>query len=651
MKERHYVIRGVCALVAALTVSQATLVSAQPGRGGFLETPDNSSARSSLGASALRNFIPSRGQFRFPAPYNSDAVRLTNATDCSGDDCVNYAGYSYWRNMNNHVGMESMLIFLGLDQTRGGKGPSLFEYNKASGELQDLGPLFPSRHHLSWATGEGWYFSATMPTKLYINDGPRIVRFDVITEQMQTVVDITDQVGSGVLLTQMHSSDNDRVHSATVKDSRTYRVMGCMAYEEDRRKYHFYPVTQEFDECQVDRSGEWLVVKANIDGRDGEDNLIVNLRTGDQRLLLDKDGAAGHSDMGHGYMIAADNFAKDANTWKLWDFNEKNLKGKRVYYNKDWNVFAPAHVSHTNAKAGLAPEQQYGCGSSVNRGKGVHANEVVCFRLDGSSESVVVAPMMTDLDASGGGDEYARYAKGNLDVTGRYFLWTTNMGGDRLDAFIVRVPDQLLTGVSDDSTDSGVYAPAPSAPITPVPDETDYTEEEPDAPQYPEDDSSEPPYDHSISAVQWQSTSNVTQSGSRITKTSGCDGCDDAGSISEQALQASHAHMEFTVSSSWALTNAGFTMRQTIPTGDNFALGLRMQSGMAEVREWGHYRAEIRYQRGDRFSISVRNGRAYYALNGVDFYATDYTYESRLFAATSLYNHGAAVEDVTVGVD
>lgn len=648
MKERHFVLRGMCALVAACSFSQATLVSAQPARGGFLETPDNSIARSSLGASTLRNILPARGPFRFPAPYNSDAVRLTNATDCAGNDCVNYAGYSYWRNMNNHVGMESMLIFLGLDQTRGGKGPTLFEFNKVSGELQDLGPLFPSRHHLSWATGEGWYFSATMPTTLYVNDGPRIVRFDVITEQMRTVVDISDQFGGGVLLTQMHTSDNDRVHSATVKDARTFRVMGCMAYEEDTRKYHFYPITQEFDECQVDRSGEWLVVKANIDGRDGEDNLIVNLRTGDERLLRDKDGAAGHSDMGHGYMIAADNFAKDANTWKLWDFNEKNLKGKRVYYNKDWNVFAPAHVSHTNARAGVAPEQQYGCGSSVNRGKGVHANEVVCFRMDGSAESIVVAPMMTDLDAEGGGDEYARFAKGNLDITGRYFLWTTNMGGDRLDAFIVRVPEHLLTGVVDDSSDSGEYAPAPPAPVDAPPDAIP---EVPDVIAPPEDDANDPSESPSTAAVQWQKTSNVTQSGTRITKTSGCDGCGDAGSISEQALNADHAHMEFTVGSSWALMNAGFTMRQTIPTGNDFALGLRLQSGMAEVREWGNYRAEIRYQEGDRFSISIRDGRAYYALNGSVFHSVEYTERRRLFAATSLYNRDAAVENVTVSTD
>jgi hypothetical protein len=32
-----------------------------------------------------------------------------------------------------------------------------------------------------------------------------------------------------------------------------------------------------------------------------------------------------------------------------------------------------------------------------------------------------------------------------LDVTGRYFVWTTNLGGNRLDAFIVKIPVSTIT--------------------------------------------------------------------------------------------------------------------------------------------------------------------------------------------------------------
>ena len=58
---------------------------------------------------------------------------------------------------------------------------------------------------------------------------------------------------------------------------------------------------------------------------------------------------------------------------------------------------------------------------------------------------------MTDLDAPGGrdddGDDYEQVPKGNIDVTGRYFIWTTNLGGDRLDAFLVKIPAERLGGV------------------------------------------------------------------------------------------------------------------------------------------------------------------------------------------------------------
>jgi hypothetical protein len=58
----------------------------------------------------------------------------------------------------------------------------------------------------------------------------------------------------------------------------------------------------------------------------------------------------------------------------------------------------------------------------------------------------VVGQVMTDLNAAGGGsDDYNKRPKGNLDVTGRYFIWTTNLGGARLDAFIVKIPAERLT--------------------------------------------------------------------------------------------------------------------------------------------------------------------------------------------------------------
>ena len=70
---------------------------------------------------------------------------------------------------------------------------------------------------------------------------------------------------------------------------------------------------------------------------------------------------------------------------------------------------------------------------------------VISIRLDSSLDVLVIAPVMTNLKARGGGDKYAKAPKGNVDVTGQYFIWTDNMSSDRLDAFVVKVPAQLLT--------------------------------------------------------------------------------------------------------------------------------------------------------------------------------------------------------------
>jgi hypothetical protein len=124
--------------------------------------------------------------------------------------------------------------------------------------------------------------------------------------------------------------------------------------------------------------------------------------------------------------------------------------GPVLHYNKRWDIAAANHIAHGNASA-EAPESQYACGSNASRTPDM-ADEIVCFSLDpnrntdGSLDVLVVGQVMSDLNATGGGtDDYAKRPKGNLDVTGRYFIWTTNLGGGRLDAFLVKIPAERLT--------------------------------------------------------------------------------------------------------------------------------------------------------------------------------------------------------------
>jgi hypothetical protein len=112
------------------------------------------------------------------------------------------------------------------------------------------------------------------------------------------------------------------------------------------------------------------------------------------------------------------------------------------YRTTDWAADI-GNLSHVNATPGVIDRAPV-CGGNARRENLPRVNEIVCFRLDGSLQVVVVAPVMTDLNAPGGVDDYRKQPKGNLDVTGQYFIWTSNVGGSRLDAFIVKVPTRLL---------------------------------------------------------------------------------------------------------------------------------------------------------------------------------------------------------------
>lgn len=419
--------------------------------GGFVEKCNSTVARPRLSAATISAMLPSRGSFTFPAPYGTEAVRLTNSSDCGGGDCVNSVGYSYWNNMNNSAGSNTLYAFVVLLRGRGGSGPNLLSYDKTTGIVTKLGPMFASTSPYASSSGEGWYFSSTMPNALYVFRGMTLQRYDVVTHALTTVFDATAQFGGGNYIWQIHSSHDDRVHSATLRSS-AGADLGCFAYLEDQRIFKWYPHagSGKYDECQIDASGRFLQIKEDIDGVSGVDNRIIDLTTGVERNHPWQSGAPGHSDVGYGYTLGEDAWNNLPNAFRVYPLDQSSWASAPVVTNNmDWSVVAPAHVSHSNARAGVPLSQQYACGSGANRSNTSRANEISCFRLDQSLDVLVVAPVMTDLNASGGGtDDYYKMPKGNLDPTGQYFMWTTNMGTARQDAFLVRVPSHLLVAGS-----------------------------------------------------------------------------------------------------------------------------------------------------------------------------------------------------------
>jgi hypothetical protein len=604
---------------------------------GVVDSATSVGLRPRLSAAEISTFLPARGAFTFPSPYGTQGVRLTNASDCGGADCVQPVGYSYWHNVNNHAGSDTMLIMLGLERRRGGGGPTLFSYNKNTGETRNVGPIFPADSPHSWGTGEGWYFSGTRPSTIYLNDGPQMLRYDVSSRALETVFDVRTAFGNDKYLWQMHSSNDDRVHSAALRHNSTYEMLGCIVFG-DARQPQLFAKKGDFDECQIDKSGRFLVIKENLDGKNGEDNRIIDLQSGREQVLLDPNGAAGHSDLGYGVMLAEDNFNAQPGAVRRWALGN-NMQGGQpatqggqgtlVYQLANWNS-GLGHVAFGNARADVPIEQQMACASNANRQDLPRVNEIVCFRLDGSLDTLVVAPNLTDLNASGGGsDDYAKMPKGNIDVTGEYFIWTANAGTSRLDAFVVRIPAGQIGST-----------PAPSPTPTPAPTPT------PTPAPTPTPTPAPAPSPSGGEAVRWTSLVNVAANGGTITKVSGCGGCPDAGALSEQRV-GTGGSLSF-VASNHGLRFVGLGSGTAATDAADIRFALRLQNGTAEVREVGSYRSETSYAIGDVFTISVQAGQVVYSKNGSPFYTSPAQINSSLVVDATLFDAGATVTDARV---
>jgi hypothetical protein len=691
-------------LSATLAVLCHALVPSVVMAQGIVESATGGGIRQ-LSAGQMQAILPSRGPFSFGQPWNTQGIRVTNASDCGGADCVHY-GYSYWPKINNSAGHSFMYVVVGLDKNRGGAGPSLFKVDKGSNQVTPLGPLFPGGSAWALNTAEYWYFSHTRSNTLYLNQPTTstLQRFDVETKEFSTVFDIasrTDLFGSNKFIWQYHSSGDDRVHSATIKDGSSYAELGCMAYREDTNQFFYYRTKGlYFDECQIDKSGRYLVIKERVDPSSEVDNRIIDLDTGSERLLTDRNGAGGHSDNGYGYLVAADNYNNQPGAVRLWNLSMDMTggepvasvagQGTLVYQTTNWATDIE-HLSFANAKSGVPIAQQYVCGGGSNRQSLPRANEIVCFKLDGSLTTVAVAPNMVDMNASGGGDDYGKFPKGNIDPTGEYFLWTANAGSNRLDAFIVKIPVAQLGGnpssssSSSDSTSSSSNSGSSSNAGSSTSDNSSSSNTAPTTPTSPSNgcttvlsprflsgknlvprasvktatcssgssssssgstSSPSPAPPSSVSGavnVSWTSVVNASATGNNLMKSGGCGGCADAGAVSVQRIPSGDGYVEFTVTENAKLRFVGLSSGNNGTSPDEIKFALRLQGGVAEVRESGAYRSDVRFAAGDTFRVAISGGKVQYSKNGSVFYTSSSAPSYPALVDTSLLDDGAEV--------
>ena len=148
----------------------------------------------------------------------------------------------------------------------------------------------------------------------------------------------------------------------------------------------------------------------------------------------------------------------------------------------------------------------------------------------------------------------------------------------------------------------------------------------------------------------WVDMAHVSATGRSVKKTSGCDGCFDASATSRRQI-GGNGYAEFTAMETTLIRMGGLARVGTEPQCENIDFGIRLQAGIAEVRENGVYRADTTFVTGDVFRITVQASEVTYAKNGVVFYTSAARASSPLAFVGVLANLDATVGNVVIAAN
>ena len=147
--------------------------------------------------------------------------------------------------------------------------------------------------------------------------------------------------------------------------------------------------------------------------------------------------------------------------------------------------------------------------------------------------------------------------------------------------------------------------------------------------------------------VTWTSPVKVAVNANSISKTSGCDGCADAGAASQQTIAAGNGAVEFKASAN-AYLSVGLSNGNPGTTGNEIKYALRLSPGSIEVRESGVYKADWPHVAGAVYKIAVEGGVVKYYQNGVVKYTSGQAPVYPLLLDTMIGTVGAGVQNAVI---
>jgi hypothetical protein len=544
---------------------------------------------------------PAGGTFVDPV-FGTTIMRVTD----QNDGPFNATQYSYYPSLNKN----STRLFI----TAGGTA-TLYSFDPVGFKISGKRRLFlsePRGGHCPGAEDAIW--SGVDPDAIYGHDGLKLWSYDVAAGVYTLIKDFGPEL-SPCELWQMSRSLDDNVFAFTLK--RSGKPIGYIAWR--RNTNTLYKVdAQNLDEVQVDKTGQYLIVKQDPGSGSGSgiEVRIINLITRSVENLTDgtPDYAPGHSDNGAGFIVGGDNWQ---NRFTYRRLDTPHQMHSVIEFGQDWSV--GSHVSMlADGDQWLLVSTFVANGLASGR---VFRNELLMVAVDGSRRVRRLAHVHSEYR------EYWDAPRGNISRDGRYAVFTSNWGSsDRRDVFICRIPPA--------GTEPVAVRPVLPASVNVTPALTTPTA--------------------SVGARQnvvWVDVMRAEAISNSLQKITGRDDAPDAGARSQQSIASGDAWVEFTATETNKTRYCGLARSGTGTdfTSIDFAIKLT-GSGPAEVRENGAYAAETAYQSGDVFRVAIEAGHVNYYKNSSLFYASLNVPEYPLLIKASLINLNARISNAIVSM-
>jgi hypothetical protein len=348
--------------------------------------------------------------------FGTKIIQVTNEKD--GKSCVN--SYSYWPSFN----MNDSKFFITCD----GK-PILYKFNTKDFTIASKAPLFTNLPDGLALNSEDALWSDKSPNIIFARANIAIWAYDTEKHSASLVKDLSEEL-PGKIIFQMSKSTDDNRFAFTLRDpSNDYKVSGYAVYDRKLDRIIYQKETTSLDEVQIDKSGEYLVVKTGQEEAGQVRIEIIDLATKKETPLTAgaPDFAPGHSDNGYRTMLGYDNWNNEYTLTSLIDPISKKVI---LDLGKDWTQ--ASHVSFLATGDKKALVSFYANGTP---GKSKYAGEIVLVRTDGSGKIKHI------LKHNSVYREYYDTPRASMSRDGKWGIFTSNWGSStRRDVYIFKLP-------------------------------------------------------------------------------------------------------------------------------------------------------------------------------------------------------------------